>query len=81
MGRHQVPATTNVVRHSPTCTCTCVRFGFNLKFGTELFSYPIWCKSNLWFDYGYLLEVHNALTEGIRTIDIDTRLQVRQTHG
>ncbi len=32
----------------------------------------------LWFDHGHLAEVHDALTEGIRTIDIDTWLQVRQ---
>ena len=31
----------------------------------------------LWFDYGHLLEVHDALVEGIKTIDIDTWLQVR----
>jgi len=30
----------------------------------------------LWFDYGHLPEVHEALLEGIRTIDIDTWLQV-----
>ena len=26
----------------------------------------------LWFDYGHLPDVHEALIEGIRTIDIDT---------
>ena len=30
----------------------------------------------LWFDYGHLQEVHKALLDGIRTIDIDTWLQV-----
>jgi len=30
----------------------------------------------LWFDYGHLVEVNKALMEGIRTIDIDTWLQV-----
>ncbi|KAL1122375.1 hypothetical protein AAG570_003780 [Ranatra chinensis] len=30
----------------------------------------------LWFDYGYLPDVYDALVEGIRTIDIDTWLQV-----
>ena len=30
----------------------------------------------LWFDYGHLVEVNNSLMDGIRTIDIDTWLQV-----
>ena len=30
----------------------------------------------LWFDYGHIPEVHDAVTEGIKTIDIDTWLQV-----
>ena len=30
----------------------------------------------LWFDHGHLPEVNKALNEGIRTIDIDTWLQV-----
>jgi len=31
----------------------------------------------LWFDYGHISEVSNALSEGIKTIDIDNWLQVR----
>lgn len=31
----------------------------------------------LWFDYGQCNEVYEAIVEGIRTIDIDTWLQVR----
>ena len=30
----------------------------------------------LWFDYGHISEVSNALSEGIKTIDIDNWLQV-----
>lgn len=32
----------------------------------------------LWFDYGHWPEVNEALVEGIKTIQIDTWLQVRQ---
>ena len=35
----------------------------------------------LWFDFGHLSEVNDALVEGIRTIDIDTWLQVREWRG
>lgn len=31
----------------------------------------------LWFDYGHWPEVYEALVEGIKTIQIDTWLQVR----
>jgi len=31
----------------------------------------------LWFDYGHWPEVNEALVEGIKTIQIDTWLQVR----
>lgn len=31
----------------------------------------------LWFDYGQWTEVYEALTEGIKTLQIDTWLQVR----
>ena len=31
----------------------------------------------LWFDYGQWPEVYDAIVEGIRTVDIDTWLQVR----
>lgn len=36
----------------------------------------------LWFDYGHWPEVNEALVEGIKTIQIDTWLQVihMQTH-
>ena len=34
----------------------------------------------LWFDYGHISEVSTALSEGIKTIDIDNWLQVRRTH-
>ena len=30
----------------------------------------------LWFDYGHISEVSNALSDGIKTIDIDNWLQV-----
>ena len=30
----------------------------------------------LWFDYGHFEDVNKALSEGIRTIDLDTWLQV-----
>ena len=30
----------------------------------------------LWFDYGHISEVSTALSEGIKTIDIDNWLQV-----
>lgn len=30
----------------------------------------------LWFDYGQWPEVYDAIVEGIRTVDIDTWLQV-----
>lgn len=32
----------------------------------------------LWFDYGHWPEVNEALVEGIKTIQIDTWLQVTQ---
>ena len=32
----------------------------------------------LWFDYGQWPEVHEALVEGIKTIQIDNWLQVSQ---
>ncbi|XP_041480411.1 serine/threonine-protein kinase mTOR-like [Lytechinus variegatus] len=35
----------------------------------------------LWFDYGQWTEVYEALTEGIKTLQIDTWLQVRPLHG
>ena len=30
----------------------------------------------LWFDYGHYPDVHDAVTDGLKTIDIDTWLQV-----
>lgn len=33
----------------------------------------------LWFDYGHWPEVNEALVEGIKTIQIDTWLQVTHT--
>ena len=30
----------------------------------------------LWFDYGHYPDVHDSVTEGLKTIDIDTWLQV-----
>lgn len=30
----------------------------------------------LWFDYGHISEVHEALEEGIKTVDIENWLQV-----
>ena len=35
----------------------------------------------LWFDYGHYPDVHDAVTEGLKTIDIDTWLQVRGGEG
>lgn len=35
----------------------------------------------LWFDYGHWPEVNEALVEGIKTIQIDTWLQVRISHA
>lgn len=35
----------------------------------------------LWFDYGHWPEVNEALVEGIKTIQIDTWLQVIHAHG
>ena len=35
----------------------------------------------LWFDYGHYPDVHDAVTEGLKTIDIDTWLQVREMEG
>lgn len=32
----------------------------------------------LWFDYGHWADVNEALVEGIKTIQIDTWLQVRR---
>ena len=49
------------------------------RFGGTLFSWPpsLPCRLlTLWFDYGHIPEVHDAVTEGIKTIDIDTWLQV-----
>ncbi len=34
----------------------------------------------LWFDYGHWPEVNEALVEGIKTIQIDTWLQVIYSH-
>lgn len=34
----------------------------------------------LWFDYGHWPEVNEALVEGIKTIQIDTWLQVIHVH-
>lgn len=34
----------------------------------------------LWFDYGHWPEVSEALVEGIKTIQIDTWLQVTHAH-
>lgn len=35
----------------------------------------------LWFDYGHWPEVNEALVEGVKAIQIDTWLQVRNTKG
>jgi len=35
----------------------------------------------LWFDYGHWPDVNEALVEGVKAIQIDTWLQVRNTKG
>ncbi len=45
--------------------CTCISFLSTIR---RLLT--------LWFDYGHLQDVHKALMDGVRTIDIDTWLQV-----
>ena len=44
-----------------------------------LVKYKVLCNRllTLWFDYGHISEVSTALSEGIKTIDIDNWLQVR----
>ena len=32
----------------------------------------------LWFDFGHMSEVHDALVEGIKTVDIENWLQVME---
>lgn len=44
------------------------------------FIYLLFRVLTLWFDYGHWPEVNEALVEGIKTIQIDTWLQVIHTH-
>lgn len=45
---------------------------------TSIFFVPYFIRLlTLWFDYGHWPEVYEALVEGIKTIQIDTWLQVR----
>lgn len=45
--------------------------------GLSSFVFKYFRVLTLWFDYGHWPEVNEALVEGIKTIQIDTWLQVR----
>lgn len=44
----------------------------------HLTSLPFYRVLTLWFDYGHWPDVNEALVEGIKTIQIDTWLQVHK---
>lgn len=50
---------------------------FFVPFLTNLFLF--FRVLTLWFDYGHWPEVNEALVEGVKAIQIDTWLQVRNT--
>lgn len=56
-------------------------FSFSLKMDSDCCDFlHLFRVLTLWFDYGHWPDVNEALVEGIKTIQIDTWLQVEKKY-